>query len=325
MGRRIPALLAGAALVGAAATGLHAWAAYTTARWANVATFTLNRSSVTDVSASQAAAAIQTAMGAWNGAGAGTLLALSGGDTNVTQLANDGVNAIMFRQATNGGAIASNYTWWDGSNHIIDSDVVFWNYGRVFFTGASGCSGGYYIEDVITHELGHGLGLDHSSFIDSTGATATMYPSTGYCDQNFRTLSSDDIDGVRALYPNGVSGGGGGSTSNSAPTVSISSPANGTSYTEGTWATFTGTASDSQDGSLTGQLTWTDNGTAFGTGGTAQLQMMGVGTHSIVAWVTDSAGAQSSRSISVGVGSTTTTTTGGTTGGNTRGKGKKGR
>ena len=207
MGRRIPTLLAVAALVGAATTGLYAWAAYTTARWVNVATFTLNRSSVTDVTASQAAAAIQTAMNAWNGAGVGTLLAISGGDTNVTQLANDGVNAIMFRQATNGSAIASNYTWWDGSNHIVDSDIVFWNQGRVFFTGTSGCSGGYYVEDVITHELGHSLGLDHSMFIDSTGAAATMYPSAGYCDQNFRTLSSDDIAGVRALYPNGVSGG----------------------------------------------------------------------------------------------------------------------
>src|SRR5687768_14097646 len=127
MGRRIAALVAVVALGGAATTGLHAWAAYTLARWAGTATFTLNRSSVTNVSASQAAAAIQTAMNAWNNAGANVTLALSGGDTNASQVANDGVNAIFFRQDS-GGAIASNYTWWY-DNRIVDSDVIFWNGG----------------------------------------------------------------------------------------------------------------------------------------------------------------------------------------------------
>ena len=110
MRRHLPVLLAAVALCAAATSGLHAWGAYTTARWpsSSTATFTLNRSSVTNVSASQAAAAIQTALSAWNNTGANVRLALSGGDTNSNQLTYDGVNAIFFRQDSNGSAIASN-------------------------------------------------------------------------------------------------------------------------------------------------------------------------------------------------------------------------
>src|SRR4029079_9288839 len=95
---------------------LHAWVAYTTARWPGSATMTLNRSSVANVSASQAAAAIQTAMSAWNNAGAKMTLSLSGGDTNVNQLANDGVRAIFFSPDRTGSADAPTSNWGDGKN-----------------------------------------------------------------------------------------------------------------------------------------------------------------------------------------------------------------
>ena len=58
----------------------------------------------------------------------------------------------------------------DGSQ-IIDADIVFWDEGFKFFAGTSGCSGGFYIEDIAAHEFGHALGLGHS-----TVSGATMYP-----------------------------------------------------------------------------------------------------------------------------------------------------
>ena len=105
------------------------------------------------------------------------------------------------------------------ASHIVDSDVVFWNGGRVFATSSTGCSGAYYIEDIAAHELGHGLGLDHSSFVDSAGKTATMYPSVGTCDDNFRSLSSDDVAGVRSLYGASSTGKSTGNTSPDGTTV----------------------------------------------------------------------------------------------------------
>ncbi len=101
----------------------------------------------------------------------------------------------MFRNASSGSAIATTY-WWTSGTAIVDSDMVFWDGAFTFFAGSSGCSGGFYIEDIAAHEFGHALGLGHSEFVD-----ATMYPSTSHCNTSNRTLDADDIAGVRALYP----------------------------------------------------------------------------------------------------------------------------
>jgi matrixin len=106
----------------------------------------------------------------------------------------DGTNVVMFRNASNGSAIATTYWWSTGS--IVDADMVFWDGGFKFFAGSTGCSGGFYIEDIAAHEFGHALGLSHSSL-----TSATMYPSTSSCNTRNRTLDTDDIAGVTALYP----------------------------------------------------------------------------------------------------------------------------
>lgn len=117
------------------------------------------------------------------------------GLTAQTTNTNDGINVVMFRNASSGSALATAYSWSSGGR-IIDADIVFWDAGFQFVTGTSGCSGGFYIEDVATHEFGHALGLGHS-----TVAAATMYPSISTCSQQSRVLDADDIAAVRALYP----------------------------------------------------------------------------------------------------------------------------
>ena len=107
----------------------------------------------------------------------------------------DHVNLVMFRDASNGSAIATTY-WWSSGSRIVDADVVFWDGAFRFFAGTTGCSGGFYIEDIAAHEFGHVLGLEHSASSD-----ATMYSSTSACDTGNRSLHPDDIAGVRALYP----------------------------------------------------------------------------------------------------------------------------
>jgi hypothetical protein len=108
---------------------------------------------------------------------------------------NDGINLVMFRNASNGSVIATTY-WWSSGSNLIDADIVFWDGGFSFFAGTTGCSNGFYIEDIAAHEFGHALGLGHS-----TSPSATMYPSVAYCDMGNRTLDADDIAGVVALYP----------------------------------------------------------------------------------------------------------------------------
>jgi subtilisin len=91
---------------------------------------------------------------------------------------------------------------------------------------------------------------------------------------------------------------------NTAPSVSITAPANGATFTQGESITFIGSASDTQDGNLTGVLAWTSslNG-AIGSGGSFSRSDLSVGTHAITASVTDSGGLTGSASISITVNS----------------------
>ena len=89
---------------------------------------------------------------------------------------------------------------------------------------------------------------------------------------------------------------------NTAPTVSITAPANGSSFTSGTAVTFSGTASDAQDGSLSSSLVWTSSLSGIiGSGASFSTSALAVGTHTITASVTDSGGLPGSASISVTV------------------------
>ena len=297
--------------------GVQAYATY--ARWAsNSATFYVNPANA-DVSGAAAAAALQEGMNAWNTQGGSAFQFQYGGTVSDTSTSYDNRNVVMFRNSTSGGAIASTYSWWNSSNQLLDSDIVFWDAGFAFFTGTSGCgvvANAAYIEDVAAHEFGHALGLNHSNYGD-----ATMYPSYSYCSQAFRTLAPDDVAAVQNLYP--------GSAeplppppapTNSAPTVTISTPSNNASFADGTYVSFSGSASDSQDGNLTSSVQWTDNGGWIGQGGSFS-QLLAVGSHTIVARVTDSGGLPSSRTITVTVSSSTSGTT--TSPGPGKGNGKK--
>src|SRR5688572_10041072 len=237
------------AVAGAAAlhTGVGAYSSY--ARWASSpVTFYVNPVNA-DVSQAAAVAAMQAGMDVWSTQSGSSFRYQYGGTASDTATAYDNRNVVFFRSGTNGSAIGTTYSWWSGSNELLDSDIIFWDGGFKFFTGSSGCGGvanAAYMEDIAAHEFGHALGLNHSSSSD-----ATMYPSYSYCSMAFRTLANDDINGAKALYPT--------TSANSAPAVTISTPANGSSYASGATVTFTGSASDTQDGVLTSALAWTSN------------------------------------------------------------------
>lgn len=107
---------------------------------------------------------------------------------------------------------------------IVDMDIQF-NAVDNKFT-ASGEAGKYDIENILTHELGHLLGLDHPCdngvssskrpiknhkgvtipVCGSSGVTAemeqtTMYISTTKAQTHMRSPEADDINGVCAIYP----------------------------------------------------------------------------------------------------------------------------
>jgi hypothetical protein len=251
-----------------------------------------------DMSTSAATAAIQAGAAAWSMQSNANISFYYMGQTSGTTIANNGKNEVFLRGSYT-GYLAQTYRWWNGAGTLIEADTVFYDGSTRFYPGNTGCSSGYYLQNVATHEFGHALGLNHSSV-----ATATMYAGEGPCTTDKESLDPDDLKGVEYIYPP-VSGSG---TTNTAPSVSITAPASGTSLTYGTSITFTGSASDSQDGNITSKIVWKVNGTQFGVGGSV-VKALPLGTDTVTASVTDNGGLTSTKQIGVSVVSATSSST----------------
>jgi hypothetical protein len=124
-----------------------------------------------------------------------------------------------------------------GTGRIVNADIEVngWNgvSGPPLSGGASGPANGWYftcdrpasqcttygeagcfyidLQNTLTHEAGHFIGLSHPcgdpglpSCASSTGfAETTMFPQTTPGDVAKRSLSADDVAGIRAIYPDG--------------------------------------------------------------------------------------------------------------------------
>jgi hypothetical protein len=264
--------------------------AYTTfARWASTPVLVYVNPQNADVDPEAATGALQTAMNEWNTRSGSSFQYVYLGRTHDTTTGYDGRNVILFRNAGDGSALATTYSWWSGTK-MLDSDIVFWDAPFAFFTGTTGCNAGAYIEDIAVHELGHALGLGHS-----TASDASMYPTYKYCSQHMRSLAADDMAGAQELYP--ASEG----AMNTAPTITVSAPASSTTVSQATSLAFSGSAFDQQDGALTAGLTWRSNLDGhIGTGGSFSA-MLSTGTHIISVTVTDSGGLSASTQVTVTV------------------------
>ena len=116
---------------------------------------------------------------------------------------DDGLNVIFFEdaswpvelvpQALGQTVIHQNA---DGSMH--DADIFLNGVDSAF--SLQGEAGTVDVRSVLTHEIGHALGLAHSP-----DPAATMYPTLA--GRAWRSLEADDRAGVCALYPGKGSGG----------------------------------------------------------------------------------------------------------------------
>ena len=133
-------------------------------------------------------------------AGAATgLTFVNGGATGTASVGSDGINLITFANtpsnlAAVGGAVAVAITTFSTTTGTIsESDIVF-NPAMTFAT--TGAATAQDIESVAAHEIGHLCGQEHSPVCN-----ATMFPANGSGNTLNRTLSDDDLAGLRSLYP----------------------------------------------------------------------------------------------------------------------------
>jgi hypothetical protein len=89
---------------------------------------------------------------------------------------------------------------------------------------------------------------------------------------------------------------------NEPPAVTITSPADGSTFTSGSTIDFEGTASDAEDGVLTTSLEWRSSIDGQMDKGGSVSTTLSDGSHTITASVTDSGGKTGSASVSITVG-----------------------
>jgi serine protease len=233
---------------------------------------------------------IQAAAMAWTTQSSANILPYYMGRTSGSTAAMNGKNEMFFRNASKDAAAATTYWWSDSNNRLIDSDIVIWDATYTFVSSGAGCSGAIFVQDVMTHEFGHALGIAHSSV-----SSATMYPVIQYCSNAMRSLDADDIAGIEKLYPAGAA------AVNTAPVVSISAPSSGAAFVDGAPISFSGAASDNEDGDLGTTIVWLSSRDGQIGTGTAFARVLSAGSHTVTARVTDSKGmvTQAERSVVV--------------------------
>ncbi len=98
-----------------------------------------------------------------------------------------------------GGCLAATLTGYyisqSGDDRIYDADVYTNTAHQFYSSGESGCSAEYDINGIMVHEVGHVIGIGHSSV-----GGATMYPSVSACNTGPRSLEADDRAARDNLY-----------------------------------------------------------------------------------------------------------------------------
>ena len=146
-------------------------------------------------------AAVQAAFQTWQNVSTASISFQYMGTTPIGTVGQDGLNVITFVDNTvplGSDTVASTFSFFtvDGTGSLViqEADIAL-SPSVAFSTSAE--PGKYDLQSVLTHEVGHFLGLDHSALLSSV---MTPYGQAGQLDQ--RTLTYDDIAGMSLLYPN---------------------------------------------------------------------------------------------------------------------------
>jgi hypothetical protein len=198
MKKNILFALAAVILISAAAEPLMAYTLLSPARrWAstpiNVPVYNVGNNSIND--SDKGVTAVVGAVKAWG--------IVNSSATSSPAVRGSAPATIMLNTNGNicsGSCLAATLTGYysaSGGSYVIYDADVYTSKRHPFFSSreTDGCSGEYDIDGIMVHEVGHVIGLGHSSV-----SGATMYPSVSACNTANRSLEADDIAGKNALY-----------------------------------------------------------------------------------------------------------------------------
>jgi hypothetical protein len=239
---------------------------------------------------------MQAAMDAWSNAGGALHLTYGGTTTGCGVQQADGINTISFNncdgyfvasQGCSGLLAVSGIVRYIPSQtkniggtmfaKAVESNMSFNPYALCNFTNR--CQ----IQEVATHEMGHAIGLGHS-----TDLSATMYPYAHF-DNRCASLTPDDTNGVTSIYPGGSGAGRLRIMTTDLPAATVDLDYSGNLVASG------GNGSNHWD-LVSGQI---PPGLQLGASGLLFGKTSVLGTYTFVAQVTDSSSSTSQGSFSI--------------------------
>ncbi len=149
--------------------------------------------------------AISNAFQAWEAASKGKVDFIQGTPTTLKAAKYDGQNIVAWGNVRYGQAIAVAYTWYDPeTGHVVEVDTILSSKLAWRFTSVSNpdavcgdfCC--YDVQNILTHEIGHWVGLD--DLYDAADKDLTMYGYGAKGELKKDTLASGDVLGIDAIY-----------------------------------------------------------------------------------------------------------------------------
>jgi len=144
---------------------------------------------------------VKASFDSWHDVTCSDLQILYGGTTNDDRTAADGkANVVVWRDQTwptsySRTAFAlTSVTYNSETGRIVDADIEMNGEFHTFTIGDETVL--IDVQNTLTHEVGHFVGLDHSFDL-----SATMFASAATGETKKRTLEQDDIDGICSIYP----------------------------------------------------------------------------------------------------------------------------
>lgn len=165
-------------------------------------TYNLNPSSVpSSVGGTNLSAIASNGFADWAGAANGKVAFARGADTAVSRQAYDQKNIIAWGR-TSGSALGVTYVrYYTSTGQVVDVDTIMNKKFPWKWSNSSSCAvpTAYDAENILTHELGHWLGMDDEYDAAYQHNTMFGYGSKGEVKKN--TLTGGDIVGAFAIYP----------------------------------------------------------------------------------------------------------------------------
>lgn len=176
-----------------------------TIRWKHAVQFVVDSQASGLIGEPRTVEAIQSALSSWQAAASELPLSLTIGRSQGLGFDTSGGNqneiVALPDWTFDANAIAVTLVTVDsGSHEILDADIAFNVSSHLFRILSAGSANGDDIQNTITHEFGHALGLAHNP----SDPAVVMYPSARLGELSKRVLSGDDRAGIGELYPPGV-------------------------------------------------------------------------------------------------------------------------